>query len=153
MQSKLLRGLGTRTRLPRLALSCLIIIHKLIVASCDCLKHGHSAFLFSRWMRKPGFFKKKTICSSGGESTGGRSQCLSARLRSNTNRPFLPVRPQEVEREWPRVLWAHRFFSTCQPAGSWPQTPHPTDSQYMPFVFRYTSGKMLPVCCWILLRK
>lgn len=29
---------------------------------------------------------------------------LSARLRGNTNRPFLPVRAQEVGREWLRVL-------------------------------------------------
>ncbi len=108
MQSKLLRGLGTRTRLPRLALQCLIIIHKLIVASCDCLKQALSTFLFfSRRARKPVKKNKKTICSSGGESMRGRSQCLSACLRSNTNRPFLPVRPQEVEREWPRVLRAH----------------------------------------------
>ncbi len=54
MQSKLLRGLGTRTRLPRLALQCLIIIHKLIVASCDCLKQASSTCLFfSRRARKP----------------------------------------------------------------------------------------------------
>ncbi len=152
MQSKLLRGFGTRTRLHRLALPCLIIIHKLIVASCDCLKHTRSAFLFfSRWARKPVFFKKQYAALEESWWEGGPRAFQHVSVATQT----------DLSSRWDHRKWRENGPECCestdssarQPAGSWPQTPHPTDSQYMPFVFRYISGKMLPVRCWTLLRK
>lgn len=122
MQSKLLRGLGTRARLPRLALPRLIIIHKLIVASCDCLKHGRFAFLFfslDEQGNRSFFFLKQYAALEKRRQEGGPSAFHHVSVATQTDlssrwdhRKLRVNGPECCER---------RDSSACQPAGSWPQ--------------------------------